>query len=249
MATVYASTNDALVYKSLGGSPYRDGDHDSTTGTAVISNAASNGVAIAANCLAGGRGNLWLASRVLMDFDTKDISVAPSAATLKVYGITNGTADIIVLRSWQDLSSIATDWYNAMIDPSTAIPGNAWSDVNVTEYSNELTTWSTSGYNDIGLNATALADMASLDTFKLMIMEYDYDYRDVDPDLGGRSGCQDRKSGLYFADQYGTSKDPYIDYTPGVAAGYGNAVLGVASGNISTVNGVATANISKVSGV
>ena len=248
MATIYASTNDALVFKTLGGVGW-NAVHDSTTGTVVISNAASNGIAIAANCLAGGRGTIWLASRVLMDFDTKDISVAPSAATLKVYGITNGTADIIVLKSWQDLSSIATDWYNAMIDPTVVIPGNAWGTVNVTEYSNELTTWSTSGYNDITLNATALADMASLDTFKLMIMEYDYDYRDVDPDLGGRSGCQDVKSGVYFADNTGTSKDPYIDYTPGVAAGYGNPVLGVASGDISKINGVATADISKVSGV
>ena len=247
MATVYGSVRDALVFKSLGGSTW-NAVHDATSGGTITHNGASSGVAVAANCLSGGRGNIWLASRVLMDFDTSGISVAPSAATLKVYGITNDTADIIVLRSFQDLDDIATDWYNAMIDPTTSIPGNAWGSGDVTEYSNELTTWSTSGYNDIGLNATALADMASLDSFKLMIMEYDYDYRDVDPNLGGRSGCQDKKSGMYFADNSGTSKDPYIDYTPG-AAGYGNAVLGVASGNISTVNGVATANISKVNGV
>jgi len=245
MATVYASTNDAHVYKSLGGVGW-NAVHDSTTGTTVDSNDASYQNAVRANCVAGGRGNIWLASRVLMDFDTSGISVAPSAATLKVYGITNNTADIIVLRSWQDLSSIATDWYNAMIDPTTTIAGNAWGPGNVTTYSNELTTWSTSGYNDIGLNATARSDMASLDTFKLMIMEYDYDYSDVDPDLGGRSGCVDRNTGMYFADNTGTSKDPYIDYTP---AGYGNLVLGVASGDIATVNGVATADISKVNGV
>ncbi len=245
MATVYASVKDALVFKTLGGSGW-NAVHDATSGTTITHNGASSGVAVAANCLSGGRGNIWLASRVLMDFDTSGISVAPSAATLKVYGITNDTADIIVLRSFQDLSSIATDWYNAMIDPTTPVPGNAWGSGDVTEYSNQITTWSTSGYNDITLKAQALADMASLDTFKLMIMEHDYDYSDVDPDLGGRSGCQDKKSGVYFADNTGTSKDPYIDYT---LAGYGNAVLGVASANISTVNGVATADISKVNGV
>ena len=246
MATVYASTNDALVFKTLGGSGW-NAVHDATSGGTITHNASSNANAIAANCLAGGRGTIYLASRVLMDFDTSGISVAPSAATLKVYGITNGTADIIVLRSWQDLDDIATDWYNAMIDPTTTISGNAWAYNNTTPYSAQIATWSTSGYNDITLNATALADMASLDSFKLMIMEHDYDYSDVDPDLGGRSGCQDVKSGVYFADNTGTSKDPYIDYTPG-AAGYGNLVLGVASGDIASINGVATADISKVNG-
>ena len=97
MATVYASTNDAHVYKSLGGVGW-NAVHDSTTGTTVDSNDASYQNAVRANCVAGGRGNIWLASRVLMDFDTSGISVAPSAATLKVYGITNNTADIIVAK-------------------------------------------------------------------------------------------------------------------------------------------------------
>ena len=55
-------------------------------------------------------------------------------------------------------------------------------------------------------------------------------------------------TGLIFADNGGTSKDPKISYVEGTA-GYGHAVMGVASGNIAKVNGVATANIDKVIGV
>ena len=207
MATIYASTDDALVYKTAGVSPYWDAVHDATTGAAINHTTSFNTAAVAVNCLAGGRGTIWLASRVLMDFDTSGISVAPSAATLKVYGITNNTADIIVLRSFQDLDDIATDWYNAMIDPTTTIIGNAWGTGDVTEYSNQIATWSTTGYNDIALNSDALSDIVSGSTFNCVLIGYVYDYLD-----------QDLSSAYYRAgfrqDAYtGTSSDPYIDYT------------------------------------
>ena len=48
MATVYASTNDALVYKSLGGVGW-NAVHDSTTGTSLNYATPFNTVAVAAN--------------------------------------------------------------------------------------------------------------------------------------------------------------------------------------------------------
>ena len=73
-----------------------------------------------------------------------------------------------------------------------------------------------------------------------MVMNYSADYQDSAPTTL-------LWTGVNFANQTATSKDPKIDYT--LSTGYGNAVMGVASGNISAVTGVATANISKVNGV
>ena len=85
--------------------------------------------------------------------------------------------------------------------------------------------------------------MASLDDFKIVLMEYDGDYLDIQPSTGTQN-----ISGMYYQNYTGTSRDPYIDYTAG-AAGYTHDIIGVASANISSVNGIATANISKVNGV
>ena len=60
--------------------------------------------------------------------------------------------------------------------------------------------------------------MASLDTFKICIMEYDYDYLDIAP-------TSLVLTGWYWADNTGTSADPYIDYTEGVAAVAHNATF------------------------
>ena len=78
-------------------------------------------------------------------------------------------------------------------------------------YSSEVPTWSTSGYNEIALNATALSDIASLDTFKVCMMQYDNDYLDI-------AATSMVRTGNYWAAQSGTSKDPYLDYTAAVTA-------------------------------
>ena len=44
-----------------------------------------------------------------------------------------------------------------------------------TNYSSEITSWSTSGYNDITLNSTALSVMARISDFKIVLLQYDYD--------------------------------------------------------------------------
>ena len=56
------------------------------------------------------------------------------------------------------------------------------------------------------------------------------------------------RTGFYFANYTGTSRDPVVEYTAG-STGYANNVMGVASANIDKVNGVETANIEKVIGV
>ena len=83
--------------------------------------------------------------------------------------------------------------------------------------------------------------MQSGNVLSIAIVEHDHDYSNVAPDN------EDLKTGFWFADEEGTSKDPYIDYT--LATGYTHNVMGVAAANIAKVNGVATANIDKINGV
>ena len=162
--------------------------------------------------------------RAFFKFDTSGVTNSPASATLKIYGLTNGTADIIV---------VASDAFTN----SGALQGSDFNNLNFGKpYSSQISTWSTSGYNDIALNASARAEMADEDDFILAVIEHDYDYSDVDT-----SGTY--KAGVYFTDSSGTSKDPYIEYS---AIG---DLLGTDITDISTVSGVAVANINKVIGV
>ena len=76
-------------------------------------------------------------------------------------------------------------------------------------YAAEVTSWSISGYNSITLNSTALNQIRSASTFKIMCMESVHDMRDIEPSANNRSGA-------YYANNTGTSKDPYLDITEAV---------------------------------
>ena len=53
----------------------------------------------------------------------------------------------------------------------------------------------------------ALIDIVNQDALYICILNYDYDLKDVEP-----STSADLLNGMYFADNTGTSKDPYIAY-------------------------------------
>ena len=163
---------------------------------------------------ARGGGASWRVFRSFLRFDTSGISEAPSSATLKVYGYSRNSADIFAVKATHSLEftnadfDAITGWNNSGVDNES----------NVTKYSSEITSWSTSGYNDIALNATALSDMASLDDFKICLIESVHDLRNVEP-----SSETSYESGMYYSDQSGTSYDPYVDYT--AAAGADNVIF------------------------
>ena len=118
----------------------------------------------------------------------------------------------------------ATPDYDSIANAETPL-GNSdgsgagtFASTSVVEYSSELSSWSTSGYNDITLNSDALSDMASLDTFKVAVINYDYDYLDIEPATN-----TNERNGMYISYQSGTDKDPYIDYTAGTTTVTHNA--------------------------
>ena len=185
MATVYAHTNDGYVAR-FNQSSWSNA-RANTAGTTVSSTGTSNTVSISASRQAArGGGYSFHIYRSFLFFDTSGISGDVSEATLKIRGAGFATGDVIAVKSNSDIDNQG----------------------NVTFYSAEISTWSTSGYNDITLNSTALANMRDDDKVYICLLNADYDLRDVAP-----TGYATHRNGLYYTNYTGTSRDPYIDYT------------------------------------
>ena len=207
---------------------------DATSGT-VASTTTRDFLGIyAAHTLGRFGGTLARVYRYFFRFDTSGIGVTPANATLKIRGLSGNSGDIIAVKSTQG-DSPGTGDFDA-ISGWTSGANNAG---NVTIYSvgdgsgetGEITTWSNTGFNDIALNSTALSDMASLSNFKLCLINYDYDLKNVDPYSGTNY------NGLYLSEWSDSAFHPYLEYTAG-ASGYGQDVIGVATGDIEKVIGV-----------
>ena len=212
-------------------SPTFAGARDATAGT-VATVASRYTQAIRYSRVSGPRANTYSINRYFIEFNTSGISVTPADATLSIYGFTNGTADFFPVKATFSDGAIANGDFDA-IDGWSAGADNS---SNVTKYSSEVETWSTSGFNDITLNSDALSDMVSEDRFKICLIQ-------AENDLANSDNVSVKNTGLWS-----TFNVIHLDYTAG-SAGYSHKVLGVAAGSIGKVNGVATANIGKINSV
>ena len=206
MATIYAHTNDGYVYAAGSNFALIRG---AGTGNSTSSTGTASAYAIRSDVSTGrGGGSTYTVTRTFMYFDTSGISTDVQSATLKVYGYINGGGDIIAVKATSDISSLATSDFDAITgwDSTSDGSGGGDNESNVTKYSDEIATWSTSGYNDITLTSTALANMRDDNTVYICLMNYDYDLKDIAPTGTNRNG-------LYYVNYTGTSRDPYIDYT------------------------------------
>ena len=166
--------------------------------------------------------------RAFLHFDTSGITSTLSAAHIDISG--NGSSpdpnDTIMVKSTafggDGGTALATSDHFSSIDYSTA-------------YSNELTSWSTSGNNEFILTAAALADIKNNDHFTLAIIDHDNDYANSD-------ATATSDIAVNFAVTI------TLDYTAAVS-GYGHDVNGVAAASIGKIINVATANIGKINSV
>ena len=229
MPDIYAGTSDAAM--RMDNESTWAGARDVATAETINTTQSKNNAAIKIAVNAGE--NQYDVYRYFLAFDTSGVTATPDSATLKIHGFSYNNAQLIIVK----VHASATG------DSGTDYVAGDFDKVTSTAYSSEVTSWSASAYNEITLNSTALSDMASLDEFKIAVIDHDFDYSDSAP-----PASTTRRTGMYFANQSGTSKDPLISYVEG-SAGYGHSVSGLASDNIATVIGVATANIAKVSGV
>ena len=221
MAIIYAHSSDGYVAR-INQSSWADA-RNGASGTSVSSTTNAQAYATAGyRAIARGGGFVFNVYRSFMSFDTSGISTTPSSATLRVYGYSQAGGDLIVVRARSDISSLGSSDYDAIEgwDNSSA-DGSGGGDLesSVTKYSAEVTSWSTSGYNDISLNPDAMADMRDNDDLYICFLNFDYDLKDVAP-----TGSSSHRNGMYYANNTGTSKDPHIDYTA-PAATTDNAVF------------------------
>ena len=206
MATIYAHTNDGYVYAA--------GSHfalirGAGTGNSTSSTGTASAYAIRSDVSTGrGGGSTYTVTRTFMYFDTSGISTDVQSATLKVYVYSQNSGDIIAVKATNDIQALTTADFDAITGWSSTSDGSGGGDneSNVTKYSDEIATWSTSGYNDITLTSTALANMRDDNIVYICLMNYDHDLKDIAP-----TGLN--RNGLYYINYTGTSRDPHIDYT------------------------------------
>ena len=206
MATIYAHTNDGYVYATGSNFALIRG---AGTGNSTSSTGTASAYAIRSDVSTGrGGGSTYTITRTFMYFDTSGISTDVQSATLKVYGYSQNSGDIIAVKATNDIQALTTADFDAITGWSSTSDGSGGGDneSNVTKYSDEIATWSTSGYNDITLTSTALANMRDDNIVYICLMNYDHDLKDITPTGNNRNG-------LYYINYTGTSRDPYIDYT------------------------------------
>ena len=194
---------------------------DAATSSAAF--AAGTTLAVESVNITGRGPALHAVTRSFLYFDTSGISGTVSAATLKLYGGTNqNNTDFIAVKGTQsgdpatsDFDSI-TGWSTGSADGS----GAGDNESNVTKYSAEIDQGdvSTSGYFDVALNAQAKADMENNGTLGVVLINFDYDLKDIDPGSGNINSLI-----LWSADYSSGSRIPYIDYTLAGAAVAHNA--------------------------
>ena len=248
MPTIYADNKDARIVSSHS-QWFRARDNIGGTQTAIPSTSESSAVAISGyspfnkSISEFNTGDAFNIVRSFYYFDFSSVTKPLNTATLRIYGLTNGGVDCRIIKSTafggDGGTALATsDW--------TAITGyNSGGTLsgNVTEYSSEKTSWSTSGYNDFVLNRSALTDINTNGRLIVCLIDSDWDYPDSEPGAGGSFiPAGNQYNGGYFSEEGGTSKDPKIDYT---VIDFGK-VNDITKANIAEVNAVGLSDIDKI---
>ena len=206
MAQIYADSIDGYITKS---SSTWSGARDATIGSSTSTTQHLNQYAVrASRTMSGGRGSVtytYHLTRSFFRFDTSGINHVPVDGNIYIYGATFVAADVVLVRAKHGAL-----WGTGEFD---SIPGWATGTNNVSNvrtYSDVLTTWSNSGYNNFTLTGEALVDMVAYDSFQCCLIEYAYDLRNITPTSSANY------SGVWFRDEEDASnKDPYLQYSPG----------------------------------
>ena len=194
-------------------------------GSSVVATPTTNQSTSITYTAASGRGSLTHAMRrTFLYFDTTALVGTISSTSLQIAGVTNSSADVIVLKSTafggNGGTTLATSDFFSTIDYST-------------EYSNEYSPWNTTT-NSIPLIAAATTDIQNNNAFIVAIVEYDFDYG------GSASGvATSRQDGIAF----GTTIT--LTYTEATSTSI-TSVNGIALASIEEMNAIADSNIKKL---
>jgi hypothetical protein len=191
------------------------------TGSSAVDSPTGNDAFAVRYFRSSGRGStIHNFNRTYIHFDTSQITGSIETAFIEIRGVTNTSADIIVISSSAFGGDGGTalsvgDFYNSL---NYSIP-----------YSSEVTTWTTgTPANVIELNQTARDYISSSANFGVAVIEYDYDYLDTDPGAD-------------------TSPTAGIAFGTTIVLRYTEASAGPA--NVKKLNSVGSQDISKWNGV
>ena len=157
----------------------------------------------------GRGGNTYQIGRYFLEFDTSSINKTIHSATFELHGVSYNALDVILVKGSQSGAIGAGDFeqIKGASTPLAASDGSGagtFVSTDVVFYSNELSTWDTSAYNIFTLNDDAKADIIANDTFKCVMIGFDYDGRDIAP-----SGAT-LQTGFRQSTYSGTSSDPKL---------------------------------------
>ena len=200
--TVYAETDlDGSVTRSQAYSMSWNTAHDFSSGNATDTDGDDHD-AVYAKFVAwlGGAPTI---TRAFFGFDTSGISTTPTAAAFKVKTKTNSAADAICLQATH--TGISGDTFNDFSGWESGWDGEDTS--GIIEYSGEIDPATNGNFTEITLNATALTAIGNNDTTKICGLDHQYDYQNNVPSNISVGW------GLYFTENTGTDKDPYLYIT------------------------------------
>ena len=207
MPTITTHTDDGFISKQ---NSSWAGTRDAASGT-YNGNQTRNLLAVQANKFASrGGGSSFRVYRAFFKFDTSGVTSTVASATFKVRGYSQTGGDVILVKCPHDFGFANADFDNitGWTTGSSNGSGAGDNESNVTKYSDEVSTWTTSSaMNQIALTSSALSDMVSQDTVVIGLINYDYDLKDIEPTGSGNN------NGVYFVEFSGTASDPVIDYT------------------------------------
>lgn len=228
--TVYSTTADGYVKGDAG----YDADGSAatawaeaiaiTSGTAYSSDNSSVS-AVGVDYYANGLIYSFNIFRSFFYFSLASVTTTILSASINLFGLTNSNCNVCVQQGTQSDTLAGADINN--------FSGSSWGNTS---------SWSTSGYNSITLNSSGLAAATSAigGTFKVCARDYTYDYANNRPSA-------DKYSGMYFANNTGTTNDPYLLLTLGPAKLKGLNGLGVEY--VKTINGLELSLVKTLSGL
>ena len=220
------------------------GARDASAGTGVTNNSQAVGIAIAVAKGTNRSGaDQWTIQRTFLAFDTSQISSSFSVFSAQLQLNNNSgsypNADVILVKS--NKPDLSTGLAAADFDDLPGFSTGNTMDGNVTDYSSVFASgsWPTndqSGLN-IDLNAAAITDIKSGDVLSIAIINYNYDYKNIEPSAGHSEG-----SGIYFAETSVGGNKPNLT----IKYGFNHRVLGVDHRFMAKLVGVADEKIKKV---
>ena len=156
-------------------------------------------------------GTDYFIRRTILIYDTSSITSTLSSASIDIHGFSQTSLDVILVKAVV-VGGVGAGYYNDIkgTDAATALGNTDGSGAGTlagagVDYSSEVSTWSSSGLNQISLNSLALTDIVGEDALQIIMMGYDADYLDIAP-----TGVQ--SIGNWW-DESGSGTSPTLNFT------------------------------------